>query len=148
MATTITCDLAVVGGGLAGGLITLALRKKRPDLDIRLIEGSQSIGGNHLWSFFASDIADADRWIVAPLVCYGWTSYDIRFPAHGRAIKASYYSIESERLDAVVRAALPDHAVMTGQRVAELGPNGVLLQNGDQIDAKGAITKVAASNIS
>ena len=139
MAATIHCDVAIVGGGLAGGLIALALAKRHPGLDVRLIEGGTRIGGNHLWSFFATDIAPADRWIIEPLICYDWASYDIAFPAHGRTIDAHYYSIESERLDAVVRAALPDHAVMTGQRVAELGPNGVLLQNGDRIDAKGVI---------
>ncbi len=139
MATTISCDLAVVGGGLAGGLITLALKKKRPDLDIRLIEGSQSIGGNHLWSFFASDIADGDRWIVAPLVCYGWTSYDIMFPAHARAIKASYYSIESERLDALVRSLMPEGALMLGRKVLGASAKAVVFADGDRVEAKGVI---------
>lgn len=148
MATTIKCDLAVVGGGLAGGLIVLALRKKRPDLDVRLIEGSRSIGGNHLWSFFASDIADADRWIVAPLVCYGWTSYDIRFPAHGRAIKASYYSIESERLDALVRAAMPPGALMLGRKVLGASAKAVVLADGDRVEADGVIDARGAGDLS
>ncbi len=148
MAATIQCDLAIVGGGLAGGLIALALAKRRPGLDVRLIEGGAVIGGNHLWSFFATDIAPADRWIVEPLICYDWSSYDIAFPAHGRTIDAHYYSIESERLDAVVRAALPPQAVMTGRRVAELGPAGVLLEDGDRIDAKGVIDARGAGDFS
>src|SRR3546814_8812653 len=32
------CDIAIVGGGLAGGLAALAFAAKRPDLDVRLIE--------------------------------------------------------------------------------------------------------------
>ena len=44
--------------------VALALRRKHPTLDVRLIEGGRSIGGNHLWSFFASDVAPADRWLV------------------------------------------------------------------------------------
>jgi len=148
MATTISCDLAVVGGGLAGGLITLALKKKRPDLDVRLIEGSQSIGGNHLWSFFASDIADGDRWIVAPLVCYGWTSYDIKFPAHGRAIKASYYSIESERLDALVRSVLPEGALMLGRKVLGASAKAVVFADGDRVEAKGVIDARGSGDLS
>ncbi|MBA4047119.1 MAG: lycopene cyclase [Sphingomonas sp.] len=148
MAATIKCDLAIVGGGLAGGLIALALAKRRPGLDVRLIEGGPTIGGNHLWSFFATDIAAADRWIIEPLICYDWASYDIAFPAHGRTIDAHYYSIESERLDAVVRAALPPQAVMTGRRVAEMGPGGVLLEDGDRIDAKGVIDARGAGDFS
>ena len=51
------CDIAIVGGGLAGGLAALALAAKRPELDVRLIE-PDAIGGNHIWSFFDSDIAE------------------------------------------------------------------------------------------
>src|SRR3546814_9656975 len=61
------CDIAIVGGGLAGGLAALAFAAKRPDLDVRLIEAG-AVGGNHIWSFFDSDIAKRDRWLVAPLV--------------------------------------------------------------------------------
>jgi len=55
-------DLLIAGGGLAGGLIALALREKRPDLDVTIIEAAPRLGGNHIWSFFDSDIAPADRW--------------------------------------------------------------------------------------
>ncbi|PTS81870.1 lycopene cyclase [Sphingomonas sp. HMWF008] len=139
MPTTHNCDLAIVGGGLAGGLIALALAKKRPGLDVRIIEGADTIGGNHLWSFFASDIDEGNRWIVAPLVSYGWTQYDIAFPAHQRTLKSPYYSIESERLDTVMRATLPEKALMTGRKVLAASPTAVVLADGDRIEAKGVI---------
>ena len=139
MPAVIPCDIAIVGAGLAGGLLTLALKKKRPDLDVRLIESSGLIGGNHLWSFFASDVADSDRWIVAPLISYGWKSYDVAFPGHARTLEAGYYSIESERLDAVVRAALPEGALMTRRKVLGASPTAVVLDDGDRIQAKGVI---------
>jgi lycopene beta-cyclase len=139
MPAVIPCDIAIVGAGLAGGLLTLALKKKRPDLDVRLIESSGRIGGNHLWSFFASDVADSDRWVVAPLISHGWKSYDVAFPGHARTLEAGYYSIESERLDAVVRAALPDGALMTRRKVLGASPTAVVLDDGDRIQAKGVI---------
>ncbi len=37
MSSTLSCDVAIVGGGLAGALIALALNKSHPDLDVRLI---------------------------------------------------------------------------------------------------------------
>jgi lycopene beta-cyclase len=139
MLTTLSCDIAIVGGGLAGGLIALALAKQRPGLDVRIVEREATIGGNHLWSFFSSDVADADRWIVAPLVGFGWKSYDIAFPAHARTLDSPYYSIESERLDSVVRATLPPHALLTGRKVLAASPTAVVLADGDRIEAKGVI---------
>ncbi|RYY38867.1 MAG: lycopene cyclase, partial [Sphingomonadales bacterium] len=148
MSATIRCDVAILGGGLAGGLIALALRARRPDCDIRLIEAGRSIGGNHLWSFFASDIAPEHRWLTAPLVSHGWTGYDVRFPAHARTLKAAYYSIESTRLDALVRAALPAQAVMTGRTVLTASPTSVALDDGDRIEAGGVIDCRGAGDLS
>src|SRR5690349_6062138 len=95
MSATISCDLAIVGGGLAGGLIARAVRARHPQADIRLIEASAHIGGNHLWSFFASDVAPAHRWLVSPLISHQWTRYDVAFPAYERTLKAPYHSIDS-----------------------------------------------------
>src|SRR4051812_33079805 len=99
MPATISCDVAIVGGGLAGGLIALALARRHPDLRLTVIEATRRIGGNHIWSFFGSDVAPADRWVVAPLVSYGWTGYQVAFPGHARTVRQPYYAIESERLD-------------------------------------------------
>jgi lycopene beta-cyclase len=139
MPTLLSCDIAIVGAGLAGGLVTLALKKKHPGLDVRLVEGSNRVGGNHVWSFFASDVAEGDRWIVAPLIGHGWKHYDIAFPAHRRTLDAAYYSIDSERLDTVVRAALPEGALMTGRKVLGASPTAVVLADGDRLQAKGVI---------
>lgn len=148
MPATINCDVAIVGGGLAGGLIALALRRKRPDCDVRIIEGGSRIGGNHLWSFFASDIAPADRWLTAPLICHGWTGYDVAFPGVRRTLRTGYYAVESRRLDGMVRSALPQQAVMTERKVLAASPTAVVLADGDRIEAKGVVDCRGASDLS
>jgi lycopene beta-cyclase len=139
MASTISCDVAIVGAGLAGGMIVLALKARHPALDVRLIDAADSVGGNHVWSFFGSDVAQEDRWIVAPLVVHAWRGYDVRFPAHARTIDATYYSIESERLDREVRRVLPAHALMLGRKVSGASATAVVLADGDRIEATGVI---------
>lgn len=139
MAATTTCDVAIVGAGLAGGLLALALAARHPDLDLRLIDGASRIGGNHLWSFFDSDVAAGDRWIVDPVVCHRWRGYDIAFPAHARTLNATYQSVESEALDRVVRARLPAGALMLGRAAAEVTATAVTLADGDRIAAGGVI---------
>ncbi|SFP83211.1 lycopene beta-cyclase CrtY [Sphingomonas rubra] len=147
MAATIRCDVAIVGAGLAGGLLALALAARHPTLDLRLIDVADVVGGNHIWSFFGSDVAQADRWIVEPLVCHGWRAYDVAFPAHARTINQTYYSIESARLDAVVRARLPDRALMLGRKVAAVTPTTVTLADGDRIEATGVIDARGAADL-
>lgn len=139
--------LVIVGGGLAGGLAAMALAAKRPDVPVVLIEAGDSIGGNHLWSFFDSDIAAADRWLVEPLIVHRWPSYDVHFPAYVRTFDEGYQSIESERLDAAVRAALPADAIVQG--VAErVDRDGLTLEGGTRIAARKVIDMRGAGDLS
>ncbi len=112
------CDIAIIGGGLAGGLIALALAEKRPELDVQIIEPGATLGGNHIWSFFDSDVSPEHRWLVEPLVCHRWEAYDIAFPTHRRTLNTPYNSVTSERLDAVVRAKLLPERIVRASVVA------------------------------
>ena len=147
MASTTTCDVAIVGGGLAGGLLALALARRHPDLRLRLIEAGERLGGNHVWSFFGSDIAEADRWLLTPLVSHAWAGYDVAFPRHRRTLNQPYYSIESEQFDAAVRAALPEDAVICGARVLAVSATAVVLQSGDRIEATGVVDARGAGDL-
>jgi len=126
------CDIAIVGGGLAGGLIAHALRVRRPELAVLLVEPGATLGGNHVWSFFASDIAAGDRWIVDPFVSHRWPDYDIAFPGHRRRLDEAYYSIRSTQFDAVLRAALPPDTIIAAQAI-DVTPDGVTLADGRRI---------------
>lgn len=121
--------LVIVGGGLAGGLAALALAERRPELPVTIIEAGETIGGNHLWSFFDSDIAPADRWLVEPLIVHRWPAYDVHFPDYSRTFDEGYQSIESERLDAAVRAALPAEAIVRAT-AAKVEQRSVTLSDG------------------
>ena len=48
-AADIPVDLAILGGGLAGGLVALALTLRRPELRLAVVEEG-TVGGNHVWS--------------------------------------------------------------------------------------------------
>ena len=148
MGSTITCDVAIVGAGLAGGLAALAIKARHPDLDLRLIDAADAVGGNHVWSFFGSDVAGNDRWIVAPLVAHAWRSYDVAFPAHARTIDATYYSLTSDRLDAEVRRVLPPGALMLGRKAIGVSARAVVLADGDRIEARGAIDARGTGDLS
>jgi lycopene beta-cyclase len=142
------CDVAIVGGGLAGGLIALALAARRPELRVTLIEAGETLGGNHVWCFFDSDVAEADRWLLDPLICHRWQGYDVFFPSFGRHIGVGYNAIFSERLDAALRQALPPERLLTGRKVLAASRRAVVLADGVRIDAAGVIDARGAGDLS
>jgi len=132
-------DLLIAGGGLAAGLCALALRARRPGMRVMIVEAGPSLGGNHIWSFFESDVSPEDWPIVAPLVCHSWDGYDVAFPAYRRSLPNRYHSIESERLDAVLRTALPAEDILTDARIMALDRGGATLTDGRRIEAGAVI---------
>lgn len=147
MSQTETRDLAIVGGGLAGGLIALAARRAHPDRRILLIEARPVLGGNHLWNFLDSDIVAADRPILAPLITYGWRNFGIVFPSYQRMIQTGLYSIRSDRFDQVLREILPPDSILSGRTAVTVGPTWVDLDDGTRIEAGGVIDARGASDL-
>ncbi|SDR68996.1 lycopene beta-cyclase [Friedmanniella luteola] len=130
-------DLAVLGGGLAGGLVALAVAERHPHLRLAVVEQDR-IGGNHVWSHFAADVDDADAWLVEPLISHRWDAYDVAFPGFARELRAPYRSITSERLAEVVHARLPAGSVVRG-RVADARPDRVRLHDGRTLHARAVL---------
>ena len=143
---TPSCDIAIVGGGLAGGLAALALTEKRPDLDVRLVE-PEAIGGNHIWSFFDGDIAASDRWLLAPLVRHHWQGYDVHFPRHSRTLRMGYKSITGEALAEAVTAALPEGRIIA-DRAKHVAADHILFGRGGRLNARHVIDARGAGNLS
>lgn len=136
-------DIAILGGGLAGGLIALAFAARRPDVRVAVFERGERCGGDHVWSFFASDVeAGAD--LLEPLIAARWDGYEVRFPARRRRLSTAYHSVTSEKLDAALRAALPPERLLTGVAVERTTRHEVTLSDGRRfaagavIDARGA----------
>lgn len=132
-------DLAIAGAGLAGGLIALAFARHRPELRLVLVDAADSAGGNHVWSFFDSDVDDAGRDLLSPLVTHRWENgHDVRFPSHARHLPAAYNSITSARFDACLRETLDD-SLQLGREVAGVAPHAISLVDGGTITAKAVI---------
>ncbi len=133
-------DIAIAGGGLSGGLIALALRRARPDLDVVLIEAGEVAGGNHRWSWFASDLDDAGTDLFSPLRITRWDDgYDVAFPAHSRRLTTAYRSLSSADFAAALGRELPAGTVRCNASVATLDAEGVTLASGERIAARTVI---------
>ena len=126
-------DLAILGGGLAGGLIALALTRRRPEVRLALVEQAR-LGGNHVWSRFGRDVEPTAEWLVEPLVSYRWPAYDVAFPAHRRTLDTPYRSITSERFAEVLQDQIPAEVFVDG-RVVAAEPGQLRLADGRRLAA-------------
>lgn len=144
---TVQCDIAIAGGGLAGCLIALALAEHQPQLDVRIVEAGAALGGNHVWSFFDSDVAAADRWLVEPLIGHRWTGYEVHFPTFSRTLEAGYNSITSARLDAHVRSVLAPENIIRAE-VTDVTPDRIMLADARTIAARLVIDARGAGDLS
>lgn len=139
----VTSEVLIVGGGLAGSLAAWRLAHTRPDLAVTLIESGPVLGGNHTWSFHATDVAPAARAWLAPLVVARWPQHTVAFPGTARTLAQEYCSVTSARLHEVVTAALGPRAQL-GATAEPLSPTEVRLADGTRltarvvIDARGA----------
>ena len=129
----------IIGGGLAGSLAALALAARRPETDVLLIEQGDEFGGNHTWSFFDTDVAPDDRWVLGGISRHQWPDHEVRFPHRQRVIGLGYNSIRSDALDAAVKATLTPGKYRLGQSVTQFDVNHVRLANGDQFQADAVI---------
>ena len=127
-----SCDFALVGGGLQNGLVALALRAHQPDARIVMIERGDAPGGNHTWCFHD----DVPAW-AEPLVTVRWSGYDVAFPAYRRTLAAAYACVTSARLADVVTAACE---VRTHATALTIGADHVLVRARD-----GAVSELRAS---
>lgn len=141
-----TFDIGIAGGGLSGSLIALTLARRRPELSVALVEAGDRIGGNHVWSYFASDIAEPDHSLLDPLVAAHWEGgYDVRFPGLSRTLPTPYRSVTSEKLHEAVHKFLPAGAIRLGCAITALDPRGMTLDDGTRIAAGGVIDARGAS---
>jgi lycopene beta-cyclase len=133
-------DVIIVGGGLAGGLIALALHRHAPGCRFVVIEAGRTLGGHHRWSWFETDIRPGARGLMAGFQLNGWDEgYDITFPRLTRTLPTSYRSLASAEFHRALMAELPGGCVMLETKAASLDAGGVTLADGTRMAARRVI---------
>lgn len=132
-------SVAIAGGGLSGCLAALAVTRRRPDVEVLLIERDKNFGGQHVWSFFDSDIAPEHRWVLDELPVKRWPAHDIRFPKRQRTLNIGYNSLRSEDLDASVRQGLRPDQMLLGKAIERVEADAVYLAGGERLAAAAVI---------
>ena len=127
-------DYVIVGGGLAGGLIALAVRQVQPAATITIVERDNRPGGNHTWAFHSADVPAAAECFVRPLIHAAWPGYTVRFPGYERRVSSRYAAVSVERFAEVLDSSGCE--LLTNTHADTLGRNTVELSDGKTIAAR------------
>jgi lycopene beta-cyclase len=125
--------LLIIGGGLAGCLVALALAERRPGHPFLLIEAGPRFGGNQVWSFFDTDVEPHDRWLTALVRTRRWSDHEVHFPAGSRVIDIGYNSIRAQHLDEAVKQRLRPTHYRLNDPVELVAPDHVCLASGERL---------------
>ena len=134
------CDMAIIGGGLAGGLIALAVTRQRPDLAVRVFEAGPAGGTSRRWSWFSTDLDARCDALMEPISVTAWKGgYEVRFPQRRRSLGTAYRSLSSADFATDLGRLLPERTVRANCPVASFDAAGVTLADGERIPARAVI---------
>lgn len=133
-----TQRLIIAGGGLSGALTAFAFAKHRPEIELTVLEAGPTLGGDHTWSFYETDLEGAAKDLVRPFVTYAWDGYETRFQGFSREFSTGYRSVTSPTLHRVAMEALGSR-VRLNARVVHVDERGVTLEGGERIEADGVL---------
>ena len=128
-------DFLIVGGGLAGALSAVALKRLHPSASLLLLEQADRLGGNHRWSYFDSDLPAAGHALIEGIQKDHWRQHEVRFPGRRRTLQTGYSSFNSPALDAWVRRNLAEDELRLGADVLSIAAGSVVLAGGEVLPA-------------
>jgi hypothetical protein len=80
-ATVAKCDIAIVGGGLTGTLLVLAMRRHRPQCQVAVIEQSGNFGGQWLEVAVRDELPAVLAEVIEPAIVKQWPGCFVNHPA-------------------------------------------------------------------
>lgn len=133
-----SATLLIAGAGLAGSLTALRVAATHPGCRVLLCDAAPAAGGNHTWSFHAGDVTAGQHAFLDDLVEHRWPAQSVSFPAFSRRLEHGYLSITTASLVRRLGAA-PNIELRTGEPVAAVEPDALVLASGERISGLAAL---------
>jgi lycopene beta-cyclase len=129
-------DIAILGGGLHGGLVAAALSRLAAPPRVLLVDSADRLAGNHVWSCHAADVG-GDRALLESVPTIKWPGYDVRFPGLRRTLPLDYRSMHSHQFAAFVFERLKSIGadVWLGRTADWGGNHDVRFEDGSTVSA-------------
>src|SRR5690606_39081043 len=88
----------------------------------------------HTWSFHLADVSETDLQWLEPLIAHRWSGQSVRFRDYQRHLSSGYAALTSESVRSAMER-LPNVTIRPHAPVALIGPHGVVLEDGDRLEA-------------
>lgn len=131
-------DYLLLGGGLQACLIVLAVRQRRPQASIAVIEAGPTLAGNHTWCLHDGDVVGPVRQWLWPALSARWPGYTVHFPSYQRQVPLGYSAVTSHDLGARAAAALREgpHELRLSTQGQVLDDHRVQLATGEVLHGR------------
>lgn len=112
--------IIILGGGLWGGLLAYRLKQTYPNLEFKIFEQEEKLGGNHTWSFHGSDLSQESLMWLKPFLVKTWKNINLNFSSKSYRFTDEYHSITSERFHDVISLTLkPNQLILNENKSIE-----------------------------
>lgn len=125
----------IVGGGLTGSLIALALTRLRPEMPFLLIEQAGYFGGGPVTPFFRAAVPGDADWLIDPLIVAEWPSYYVGFDGFSLTVESPVDYLIQEQIHAEVVQSVPPERYRTGAVAVGGSARTVQLNDGEILEA-------------
>lgn len=107
-------DLIIVGGGLRGTMLALAISAGRPDIDFILIERESKLGGGPIDPYFIDQLSVDGQRLLDGAVVAEWGEFFLSSASTTRRVRRRCAMISPDQLHAEVLARIDPHRIRTG----------------------------------
>lgn len=132
-----TPNIIIVGAGLSGLMTAWRILDVNADARVMIIDGADTIAGDHTWSFNLSDVSKSLEGWLSPFIAHRWESYSVRFPQRTRRLAIVYATGDSKHLRKAVQPLIDAGrlSLKLGVGAAQINEGSVQLENQERITA-------------
>jgi lycopene beta-cyclase len=140
--------ILIAGGGLAGALAALAMARHRPDVPLLIVEEGETFGGSGFRSFADAELGEAGADLIGAGEILCWPGIYLSFPGMNRNLRLNWSGFDSADLHRVLIETLDPKQYRLGTRIVAVREDALVLDDGEEIKAEGALDARGTTNLS
>lgn len=140
--------ILIAGGGLAGALAALAMARHRPDVPLLIVEEAETFGGTGMRSFSDAELGADGADLIGAGRLKRWPGIYLSFPGMNRNLRLDWSGFDAMELHRALIEVLDARQYRLGTRIVAVREDAIVLDDGEELKAEGAIDARGTTNLS